>query len=335
MQKTLLARSTALALILAFSLGGCGGGGERLASASGSAPIPVPPPPPPPPPTTSPPAYAPRAATIFAEPLYNPDLVVVGKGWQNEFVRNTSEPARNVRDADGLSFSYDAASKTYQVSAPLVGSGRLDQVSDYANGQFGTQLLAEPSNKTPSPSMDAALTMSAPDRPGAKYSYVSFVDLYWMVPGPDLDTYAYGSFGLAQPTKAGDVPVSGTARYNGDLFGHIAGDAGATWIAGSARFDFDFARALLSGELKAGLQCMMGCSPDITTYSFADTRFVLGATSFSGRLDSPGAPSSGSFSGIFAGPNAAELVSRFEMPFFSNQTGKWMSAGGVIAAKRQ
>jgi hypothetical protein len=118
------------------------------------------------------------------------------------------------------------------------------------------------------------------------------------------------------------------------LFGHFAGDAGATWLEGKAQFDFDFTSAKLTGYLTAGVRCMMGCAYDDVIYQFTNTNFAPGSTTFGGQLTTPGAPTAGIFTGLFAGPGAIELLSQFRMPFFNPEYQRWMDAGGAIAAKR-
>lgn len=325
---------------LALSLSACGGGGDGVASTPVPTPAPSPPPSatPSPTPTPAPPPFQAVPATIFPEPLYNPQLAVAGKGWQHDYVPNQGG-ASNLRDADNFSISYDSASKTYQVTVPVAGSGTIMRTGDYMTYPFNGSTLpgfhAEPSNKNPTTYCCNALSLSAPDRTQSRYSYVSFADFYAPAPAEqNRDTIAYGTFAIAQPTRAGEVPVAGTARYTGHAFGHFAGDSGATWIEGISRFDFDFARAALSGEIIFSMRCMMGCLYPETSYTLTNTRFAQGATTFSGSLTTQGAPSAGSFSGLFAGPSAAEMMAKFEMPYFNPEYQKWMPAGGAIAGKR-
>lgn len=328
-------------------LAACGGGsGGQITSVPPPVPSPSPTPTPTPSPTPTPPAFQPVAATILPEPLSNPNLVVVGKGWQHDYVPNTAGSS-NLRDADSFSITYDQASKTYQVTVPVAGSGTLMRTGNYgtfpfdsASGHGGTTASpplpgfpAEPSNRNPTDYCCESLSVSAADQPQSPYRHVSFVDFY--APGPaGSNTIAYGTFAFGQPTKPGEVPLTGTARYSGDVFGHFAGDAGATWLDGKARFDFDFASALLSGDLRLGVRCMMGCTYDEITYQFANTDFARGRTTFAGQLATPGAPSLGTFSGLFAGPGAAELMAQFRLPFFNPEYQRWMDAGGAVAAKR-
>lgn len=314
-------------------LAACGGGGGI---ASAPTPVAAPAPSPTPPPTPlPPPAFAPQVAKIFSEPLYNPSLAVAGKGWQHEYAPNVAG-THNLRDADSFSVSYDQATGTYQVSAPVAGSGTLYRISDYDLDPVGANFAAVVADSAGAASgVPGTMRVWASDQADSKYSYVSYAWLYADAPaGANLTTLAYGAFGIAQPTRAGEVPITGSARYSGHLFGQFAGDAGATWLSGTARFDFDFAQASLTGELKVTMPCMMGCLYDDVVYALADTRFARGDTNFSGNLTTAGAPSAGSFSGLFAGPAAAELMSQFQLPYFNPEYQRWMPAGGVILGKR-
>jgi hypothetical protein len=319
-------------------LSGCGGGGAGpIASAPPpvAAPAPTPAPSPAPPPAPPPPAFAAVPATIFREPLYNPQLTVLGKGWQYDYRPNIGG-ALNLRDTDTLKVSYDAASQTYLVTAPVAGSGTLMQTRAAESYPFPATIPADLSSSAPKNYCCATLAVEAADRPQSRYSYVSLVELYApALASAEFTTIGYGTFGIAQATSAGEVPTTGTARYSGHVLGHFAGDSGATWIDGKARFDFDFARATLTGDLKVTMQCMMGCLYDPVAYTFANTVVARGADGFSGQLNTPGAPSAGSFIGIFAGPNAAELLSAFQMPFFNGDSRQWMNAGGAIVGKRE
>lgn len=333
--------SPLIVAVATFALASCGGEGisstpvpsVAVAPAPAPTPAPVPAPPPAPPPSSPPPTS--KIATIFAEPLYNTDLAVVGKGWQFDYVPNGSAPPQNKRDSGPLNIRYDAPTKSYLVDIPLAGSGTLMQVEATGLSGDASTYGADPSNKAATTYCCATLSVMPADRPDSRYSYVSFLDLYASsAVGPALDTVAYGSFAVAQPTRAGDVPTTGKGRFTGDVFGTFTGDAYASWITGTAKLDFDFAAATLTGDLSMQIQCMMGCTYPGVVYSLSDTRFVRGGATFGGDLITGGAPARGNFSGLFAGPGAAELVAAFQTPFFNPEFQQWIDVRGVIAGKR-
>ena len=339
--KNLSLHTAALIAALTIMISGCGGSGS-----GGVASVPPPPPtlsstptPPPAPPPPTPPPFQPVPAKIFSEPLYNTDLAVAGKGWQHDYVPNTGG-ALNLRDADGLSITYEQSTNSYRITLPVAGSGTIMRTGEYTTYPFSYPtglpgFAADPSSKNPTSYCCNTLSIAAADQPQSRYTYVSFIDFYAPAPaGSNLDTIAYGTFAVGLPSKPGEIPVTGTATYSGNLFGHFAGDAGGTWLEGRARFDFDFGRGSLSGGLTVGMRCMMGCTYDEVSYQFAQTSFARGSTTFSGQLTTPGAPSAGTFSGLFAGAGAVELMSQFRTPFFNPEYQRWMDAGGAIAAKR-
>lgn len=333
-------QSIAVLVAATLLLAACGGSGDGIASVPAPALTPAPLPTPSPSPTpTPPPPFQPVAATIFPEPLYNPQLIVTGKGWQLDYVPNTAG-VLNLQDADAFSVSYDQVSKTYQITVPVAGSGTIMRTGEYSTYPFDYAsplpgFGADPSGKNATDYCCNALSISASDHPQTRYHYVSFVDFFAPAPaGTNLETMAYGTFAVGQPTRTGEVPVSGTARYTGNVFGHFAGDGGATWIEGTSQFDFDFTRSLLTGDMTLSVACMMGCVYDSVVYTLTNTQYGQGSTTFSGSLTTAGAPADGSFSGLFAGPGAIEMMSQFQVPFFNPEYQKWMTAGGAIAGKR-
>ncbi|WP_205599488.1 HupA family protein [Sandarakinorhabdus rubra] len=302
-------------------LAGCGGGlaaGGGIAQTPPPVATPAPTPTPTPTPAPTPPAFQPVAATLFADQLYNAQLKTVGKGW-------------GTPDADNFSVSYDAASKTYQVTAPIKGSGTLMQVGRL--GYFQSPLPGQVFSaalSTQSQFADFA-TISPAGQSGSVYSYVSFVDLYTYDASAGI--YVNGVFAVGQPTLAGQVPLSGIARYVGHAVGRFPVADG---VYGTSRFDFNFGTGALSGEISLQLFCDWGCSyPDVATYALTNTKFSPGATGFSGNLSTPGAPSEGSFSGIFAGPGAVETMGQFQVPFLHPERKSWITAGGAFAGSRQ
>ena len=326
-------------------LSGCGGSTSDLASASSfqnipppvSTPAPLPPPPAPPPP---PPPFVAEKASIFSQPLLTTTLAVAGKGWALDQTDNANHAdgsgISNIRDADGFEANYDPVAQSYTITLPNSGTGILFQTTQIRNWseEFGTTFGGTIARDAASAQGNTELEILKPEVAGAKYRYVSFAN--WLA-GARIDnsssTLSYGVYGIAQPTPAGNVPVSGTARYDGHISGYMAGNA-ADFLSGTARFDFDFSSAQVTGNMAVSLSCFMGCSYSSTNYTFEDTVFGVGSTSFSGRLISEGIPSAGYFSGLFAGPEASELMASFKMPFFNQDQNRWVQAGGVVLAKK-
>lgn len=326
---------TVLGVLPMFAIAACGGGGVTSAPPPISAPAPAPAPSPTPSPTPTPTPTPAVAGKLFATPPTDQALAVVAEGWQFDYTANVGRPT-NVVEEDGFSARYDPVSGNYNVTLPISGSGTLYRLDPIGQRLYGPGFAgAAADSVAQATGQGGSMEVYPGGEPGSRYSYVSFGSYYADVAvAGDQRRTAYGAFGVAQPTRPGDVPVTGTARYNGTVVGGFAGDAFGSWVAGTSKFDFDFGAAALSGDMTLTMQCFMGCSYDNVIYTLARTQFTRGSTTFSGSLTSPGAPGDGTFSGLFAGPGAAEMMARFDLPFFNPEYGRWMPTAGVIVGKR-
>lgn len=70
------------------------------------------------------------------------------------------------------------------------------------------------------------------------------------------------------------------------------------------------------------------------TYTFRDTVYSAGATTFSGAFDVPGTSGPSSFSGRFTGPAGAELMANWQAPFVHPGTADLGRMSGVWIAKK-
>ena len=318
----------------------CGGGGGGIASAppprAGTVvptpvptPTPTPTPIPSPTPTPSPVPFTPIAAQIFANAPPASELAAVGKGWAIELDDNGQATA--LRDADDFKARYDPATDSYQVTISSLGSGTLYQTSAdwrrdhqiYQGKRFYDGTIAD----TPPREDEASLIVLSPK--DATYSYLSLIR--WQAIEAS-GTGPYGVMGIAQPTPAGQIPLSGTASYDGTVFGAIAGNSWDT-LGGTARLNVDFATGTLAGSVDLSLNCLWGCSYPATTYLVSGGTFARGDRIFSGSLSRGGA-TTGQLSGTFAGPAAAELLARFQTTYFNPEQMVSMTAAGVILAKK-
>jgi hypothetical protein len=98
--------------------------------------------------------------------------------------------------------------------------------------------------------------------------------------------------------------------------------------------NFDFAAGKLSGQIAPELQCW-NClwGTPLATSAFTQTVFSKGSTSFSGKFDTT-LPGANWFSGIFAGPNAAEAMAKFQAPYVDPFTSANQEMSGVWVAKK-
>jgi hypothetical protein len=144
--------------------------------------------------------------------------------------------------------------------------------------------------------------------------------------------FSDGGFAFGVATPAGAVPAVGSASYDAELTGH----AGNWQIYGTALFQFDFGAGTLSGYMDPQTNGAFG-SPGLPRYTFTQTVFSPGSTTFSGSFDSAG-PTPSSFEGRFTGPHAEELMASFTAPFLDwdangNPT-VWGVMDGVMAGRR-
>jgi hypothetical protein len=108
-------------------------------------------------------------------------------------------------------------------------------------------------------------------------------------------------------------------------------DGGAD-VWGSILLGFDFGAGTLSGEMKP--QWSDGWDLHaFGTYTFTDTVYSTGSTSFSGSFVAPaGVDGASSFEGRFNGPRAAEAMGSWNAPYQIGDTHGTM--GGVFGASK-
>jgi len=95
---------------------------------------------------------------------------------------------------------------------------------------------------------------------------------------------------------------------------------------------FNFGNGTLSGSIDANFYQAFP-SDAVSPINFSDTVYSVGSTTFSGKFDTNLAGVN-SFSGLFTGPHAEELIGNFAFPYRSpidNQT--YQADGAFVAAK--
>ncbi len=143
-----------------------------------------------------------------------------------------------------------------------------------------------------------------------------------------------GAFAFGVPTPAGAVPISGTATYSAQIDGvAYTSDGAAAWgLHGGATFNFNFAAGTLSGYIDPQLNGPMEV-PALPRYTFTNTVFSAGSTTFSGGFDVVG-PTPSYFQGQFTGPAAQELMAEFRAPYFDSFSNSWGELIGAMAGNR-
>ncbi len=332
-------------MALVLGLAACGGGEGPINS--------TPPPPVMVAPTPSP-TPSPSATPSPPKPPANPGPIGLTQG--GDFATSSfaylyvggsdSAQARFAPASDQkVEFRYLAAEKAYEILIPGYNRGRL-QTTFYNGSVCSDGTVCDPSSTSNAVTdgnsaarQDLTVTLLDPDyrqSPPLALTYTSLGNWDGKVPDPAKpgQTLIYsGMFIYGVPTAPGDVPVSGSAIYDAAVQGIAIfdGAAGAyEFVGGSAHLTFDFAAGTLAGHM----------DPTITQgwdevalgrYSFAETVHGRGATSFSGRFEAAGVSGASSFDGRFTGPQAAELMARWNAPFVDplkrgsgTMTGVWL-----------
>ena len=208
-----------------------------------------------------------------------------------------------VSDGDAFAISYDAAAQSYTLTA----AGRTVSLDGADRDIAGSSAAFDLFRKTlaDGSTLDARI-YNAAGSPLA-LSYTSFAELVFR--GPD-GVAATGYQLLGQRTAAGQMPRTGSASYNGAIYGQgsVRGAASSACYAlgGTSRLNVDFASNSASGSL-----AITGTNADGTrdfgSFGFQSTamsggQFSAGAT---------GANATGSVNGAFFGPNAQEFGAGF------------------------
>ena len=299
-------KRTALGVVapaaLAVFVSACGGGGGG--SGAGIAALPAPPPQPTPTPS-------PSAVDIFASPATQ-EFATIGTG-------------------DDLRIRYDAGTNKYEVMAEGQDWVRLvdDPLSSPQPGSPNSNFVFAGSPVNHSFFMIRA--HHSYDDPDVQYLYSN------LAPWASEDVGGFVAFGMATPSSG--VPATGSASYKGMIegwasdttFDYLAGALVSGTMEGTINLVFNFGGGSLSGSLSPVLY--LDTKYPLGTFSFQDTVYSTGSTTFSGRFDTNVAGSN-SFAGQFTGPTAQELIGKFAFPYISPVTGSPKQSEGAFIAKR-
>ncbi len=320
MRRTIL--TDLLLTCTACGLGACGGGGGGGGGSFASTP-------PPPTGVLPPPHIGLVSSAPFAvlgmETTYSTDAT--GK------LTVTSGP-----EPQDVEFTYNAATESYEIDLPSFQAGRLANTK--YNGTWGQVAVGSMSQVTSGASGELQpvfVTLPVPGTEFSPYTCTSFGD--WDgrtgTSGSGDEARSQGSFTYGIPTAPGDVPITGSASYGAVIQATMnPGTNGAYWVGGSASLLFDFAAGTLSGSMHPEISDgFNGIFVDFGVYNFTETVYSTGSTSFSGKFIVPGLPGADSFfDGMFTGPDATELMARFQAPFSAGgQQG--VISGGWIGTK--
>jgi hypothetical protein len=303
-RKYLMASST----ILAMNLAACGGGG------SGGGVESLPPPPP-------------LAATSF------PSIITAASASQEFSTRGASYASPQVFESESdvsnpsladnsqMDVRYNAASKTYEIQLPA---------------DSAWQPIA-PAATYPPPSDNLFLYRGgAPDHVGV-FDHRSDLQYSALLEWFTDTSSGFSAIGIATPPGA--VPIAGSASYAGSILGASSETHFDKWeaawlpgrIGGDINLSFNFGSGTLSGNVNPTL--FLGTAYSLPSLNFTSTIYSNGSTTFSGTFGSALAGQN-SFSGLFTGPNAQELIGNFAFPYASPLNGATQQAAGAFAGRK-
>lgn len=301
-----------LALAMGLTACGAGGGGvnsvnSTLTPPPSAGPISIPTPP-----TSAvlPPA---RIALVSEQPFKTFSL-------SHSLVPGNVETTAATR-SEALDFRYRPANGVYEITLPGFAAGRL-QTSGLGgvHGQVATSTGNRVTLGESSALQDVLVILRVPGSSYSPFTYTSFGS--WEAnagtTAGGVQIVTQGGFAYGIPTATGDVPTTGTANYTAEVDGTTAsGDP----LGGDARLQFDFAAGTLSGSMHPRIFDDFESSIDPGQYTFTQTVFSAGNTNFSGSFLVPGLPNATSFfEGAFTGPQAAELMARWQAPYLTAGT---------------
>lgn len=299
---------------IALSLTACGGGGGGSHVNSTPPPPASPTPSPTPTPTPSASIPPPHLGLVSSQPF-----AALGVGV-------TYPPDSSIPAAQNVQFSYDAATNSYQINLPGFQVGTLANTG-YSGGagQVATSSTSQVTAGTSNILQPVFVTLPLAGSWVSPYTYTSFG---WWSGQPGSGLSSQGIFAYGIPTASGDVPVTGSASYNAKIWGNVTNGGNNVpydlALGGSVNLLFNFAGGTLTGSMHPEIvDGFNGVFVDFGQYNFTQTVYSTGSTSFSGKFIVPSLPGAESFfNGNFTGPNAAELIARFQAPYsLSGQQG--------------
>lgn len=322
---------TGAALTALVLLAACGGTGGGLASGLPPAPPPGPAPTPSPTPTPTPTSVLPPAhiGLVSSAPFE-----ALGLGHEYRLDSAAAQLVETVPAdrAQTVAFRYDAARDAYEIVLPGYERGWLRTI--YLNGSYGSPASSTGNELSLGESAAVQPVVVSLVTPGSSLSPYTYTALgFW--DGQVLDAqgrqiWDVGQFVYGIPTAAAEMPLSGSASYQAEVHGLTDQN---DFVGGSALLSFDFGAGVLSGSLHPLISDGWDLSIDPGLYTFKDTVFARGSTAFSGSFAVPGQPAAASwFEGSFNGPQAAELMARWQAPYTVGTVEGTMS--GVWLGKR-
>lgn len=221
-----------------------------------------------------------------------------------------------------VQFSYNSSTNTYEIALPGFEAGRLTNIAyNGAVGQVATSSFSQVTAGASNTLQSVHVFLPVPGTSFSPLTYTSFGE--W-----DAGVFAYGI-----PTAPSEIPITGSATYGAQIHGstNLVPDF---LVTGAVNLVFDFGAGTLSGFMHPEIiDGFNGVFIDFGQYDFTQTVYSTGSTTFSGKFIVPGLPGAdSSFNGNFTGPNAAELMARFQAPLLLSGQQGWVA--GVWTGKK-
>lgn len=214
---------------------------------------------------------------------------------------------------DGFSVRYDAVQQAYIIDTPFFAPGKFGVTSEngtsWSSDSFATVLKPSPAN------------------PNSSFEHTTFASYI----SCSFGCYSLGVFAFGTQTPQSQVPTAGTANYDALLNG-LDLDSGVI-VGGTALLQFNFSAGTLSGALHPILD-PGGTATNLGQYNFVNTVFGVGSQTFSGDLQHSTVNGLGTFSGLFTGPAAQELMARWRAPYIPQGGTAPSEVFGVLFARK-
>ena len=319
LNKTMKAAPIALAAMLA----GCGGAGGVVNSTPVAvAPTPTPSPTPTPTPSPAPVQQPDHIGLVSAAPFK-------ALGFAQEYRKSDHGQTVAPTQTQSVAFSYDAASETYTITLPILQPGKLVTTSyNGGSGELATSTSNDITLGNSATLQNATVALQVPGTRYSPYSYTSWGT--WGAFAPNPDSLQSGVFVYGIPTAATDVPLSGSASYGAKVVGQTSN---GNYVDGTAALNFNFAAGTLTGNMTPEY-CPWDCV-SLGRYDFTQTVYAAGSPNFSGQFNVPGSSGPSSFEGSFTGPQATELMARWQAPFLNPDSNVWGTMFGIWIGKKQ
>ena len=257
----------------------------------------------PPPPVTPTPAPAPASFVLIPAPTTSQQFTVAGAARLTP-----TDPTPHFGSADLLQVRYVASSNSYQIELP--------------NNQTWIDLTG----KSEAEAVGGGVTVV---RQFGGYQYSSLFN--WV-----SNSSLRGIESIGIPTAPGGVPITGSATFAGHALGMTSESNSIKLVSplvlGSMTLNFDFAHGSLSGSIAPVLDPEWN-DYELPTLNFRDTVYSTGSTTFSGKFDT-NLSGVNSFSGLFTGPSAQEVIGDFAFPYVSPVDAQTYQAAGAFVGKK-